>query len=274
MTFKREYLTNLILFILTVFTTVFCGTVLFGGNIKAGVVYSFCALSIFFIHEMGHYINAKRHGIEVTLPYFIPFPIGIGTMGAVIKMKSSAKDRNALMDVGAAGPLWGFGAALVTVILGMAIAPVYDAPVSKMLGPSLLYTALAYLIKGVSPDHLGVTPVLFAGWLGFFLTMINMLPIGQLDGGHVFYALFGKSNNYRKHMKTFFYAFLAWGVVCFIVYNTLTWIIFGLLLTFMGGAVHPPLDNEMVDLTLSNRIKGWGCIVMFIVTAMPVPFRA
>jgi len=266
-------LTNIILFVLTVITTVWCGSALFGGSLFAGMLYSLTVLIILFTHEMGHYINARRHGLDVTLPYFIPIPIGIGTMGAVIKMKSMANDRNALMDVGAAGPLWGFVASFVMMAIGIAITPVYDSPLSKMLGASLLYTAMSYIIKGVPPEFLAINPVIFAAWLGFFVTMLNLLPIGQLDGGHVTYAMFGKAKNFRKYMQTFFYCFIAWGIVCMFVYHSPTWIIFSLLLLLLGGSYHPPLNNEMIDLNLKNRIKGWACVIIFILTVMPSPFR-
>ena len=274
MSFQKIPLTNIILFILTVITTVVCGSKLFGNNWTAGILYSLTVLTILFTHEMGHYVNARRHGLDVTLPYFIPMPIGIGTMGAVIKMKSMANDRNALMDVGAAGPLWGFVASVIVMIIGIAITPVYPTPLSQMLGASLLYTFLSYIIKGVSPDYLAINPVLFAAWLGFFVTMLNLLPIGQLDGGHVTYAMFGKTKNFRRYMQGFFYFFMMWGIICMFIYHTPTWLIFSLLLLLLGGSNHPPLNNEMTDLTLKNRIKGWACVIIFILTVMPSPFRA
>lgn len=264
---------NYVLFFATIFTTVMCGTLMFGGSLLAGVMYSFTAISIFLIHEMGHYVNAKKHGMDITLPYFIPIPIGIGTMGAVIKMKTMPKDRNALMDTGAAGPLWGFVASVIAVIIGMALSQVHPQPVSQMCGTSLLYTAMSYIIKGVPPEYLDLNPILFGGWLGFFLTMLNMLPLGQLDGGHVIYALFGKSKNFKRYIAGFFAFFIMWGVFCFFIYHTPTWLFLALLVKVFGGPLHPPLDNEMTDLTKQNRIKGWACILIFIFTIMPTPFR-
>ena len=263
---------NYVLFFATIFTTVMCGAAMFG-SVLQGMLYSFTVMSIFLIHEMGHYIKSKKHGIDITLPYFIPVPIGLGTFGAVIRMKTMPKERNALMDTGSAGPLWGFIASIIAVAIGMILSQAYTYPVQQMFGSSLLYTAMSYVIKGVPPENLALNPVLFGGWLGFFLTMLNMLPIGQLDGGHVVYAMFGKSKNFKRYMQGFFAFFIMWGVFCLFIYHIPTWLFFALLLTMFGGPRHPPLDNEMIDLTNENKIKGWICIVIFILTIMPVPFR-
>lgn len=272
MSLRRGNLVHYLLFVITIFTTVWCGSILFGGSILEGIFFSLTTMSMILIHEMGHYLNAKRHGMNVTLPYFIPVPFGLGTFGAVIKMKSSTPDRNVLLDVGTAGPLYGFIASVVAVAIGMALASVNSQPVSQTFGVSLLYYGMAYLIKGVSPVYLSMNPVLFGGWLGLFITMINLLPVGQLDGGHVVYALFGKSRNFRKHMATFYLLFILWGAVCLFVYHASTWLIFAIMIYLMGGVTHPPLDNEMIDLTPQNQIKGKVCIAIFILTTMPSPF--
>jgi membrane-associated protease RseP (regulator of RpoE activity) len=273
MSLNKSNRLNYILFFATILTTILCGMMMFNGSLLAGIAYSFTVMSIFLIHEMGHYSNAKKHGMEITLPYFIPIPIGIGTMGAFIRMKSMPKDRNALMDTGAAGPLWGFIASIIAVAIGMIFAQAYTHPVPQMFGTSLLYTAMSYVLRGVPPEYLALNPVLFGGWLGFFLTMLNMLPIGQLDGGHVTYALFGKSKNFKRYVQGFFAFFIMWGVFCLFIYHIPTWLFFALLITVFGGSSHPPLDNEMINLTRWNQIKGWACIIAFILTVMPVPFR-
>lgn len=262
---------NYVLFFVTIFTTLYCGMALFGGSFFSGVLFSATVMAVLLVHEFGHYFNARRHGVSVTLPYFIPLPFGIGTMGAFIRMKSAIPDRNVLMDVGAGGPLWGFIASVLAVAVGMDMAQVADKSVSP-IGSSLLYSVMAYLVKGVSPEFLEMNPVLFAGWLGLFVTMLNLLPIGQLDGGHVVYALFGKSRHYAKGVRTFFLLLCLWGIICLSVYNSSTWLFFGILVYFMGGVVHPLLDNEMEDLTPQNRIKGWACALIFVLTFLPAPF--
>lgn len=271
---QKSQITNYVLFFATIFTTAWCGTKLFEGSLSAGITFSIAIMIILLVHEMGHYLNAKDHGIDTSLPYFIPLPVFIGTMGAVMFFKSRIPNRNALMDTGAAGPLCGFIVSVVALVIGMFLAPVSADPKSSFLGVSLLYYGLAYLIKGVSPAYIAVTPLVFAGWLGLFITMLNLLPIGQLDGGHVVYAMFGKSKYYPEGMKRFFQLFLAWGVICFLFYHNLTWLFFGGLIYFLGGktVLHPPVENEMVELTLWNKVKGWICLAIFILTFMPAPF--
>lgn len=265
---------HFILFFATIATTIFVGTTQLFGNLLAGIVYSFSIMTIIVSHEMGHYTQAKSHGIDATLPYFIPFPLALGTMGAVIRFKSSIPNRNALMDTGAAGPLYGFIASMIFLIGGIYIAPVLEKPESAFAGVSLLYYALVHIIKGVDPAYVPLTPFVFAGWLGLFLTMLNLIPIGQLDGGHVTYALFGKSRYYEQGTKIFFKGFLVWGVICFFMYKNLTWLLLAGLIYWLGGKTitHPPLDNEMIDLTGWNRIKGWICVVIFVLTFLPAPF--
>lgn len=263
---------NYLLFLATIFTTVYCGTMIFR-NLPAGVMFSVVIMTILLIHEMGHYLNARKHKIDVTLPYFIPIPFALGTFGAVIRIKSSVPNRNALMDMGAAGPLNGFIAAVVALILGLCFAPVYDAPEPAILSVSLLYSALAYVVRGVSPAYIGVTPLVFAGWLGCLLTMLNLLPIGQLDGGHVIYALFGKSNRYEAGISLFFKLLIGWGVIAFFHFMNPAWLFWAGLIYFLHrrNILHPPVDYEIIELTPRNRMKGWLCILIFIITFMPTP---
>ena len=270
---NNKKIIHYILFLLTLGSTIYCGTKFCGGNIIGGILYSVTIMSILLVHEMGHYINAKKNGMEVTLPYFIPLPFWLGTMGAVIQIKSKIPNRNALIETGASGPLYGFIASVVAIVVGMLISPVSTQPVSGFLGTSLLYKSLAYLVKGVHPCYIVLNPVLFAGWLGLFVTMINLLPIGQLDGGHVIYALFGKSKLYATGMNYFFKAFIVAGFVCLFLFQSPTWLFFGVLVYFLhaGNVVHPPLTNEITDLTLWNKVKGWACIIIFILTFMPKP---
>ena len=158
-------------------------------------------MAILFAHEMGHYIAARLHRIDVSPPYFIPMPLTLfGTMGAVIRMRGRIESRRALLDVGAAGPLAGMVVALPVLVYGIATSPVTPLPAAGtfiMEGRSVLYLAILYALKGPIPagHDVFLTPTAFAGWAGLLVTMINLLPIGQLDGGHVAYALLGRRQN-------------------------------------------------------------------------------
>lgn len=311
---------NIILFLSTILTTIFCGTMLFE-TVPMGVLFSFTIMSILLIHEMGHYTKARKHDLDVTLPYFLPVPFSIGTLGAFIKMRQTAPNRNVLMDVGASGPLYGFVISIIAVAIGMYIAPVLETKSviwgGVSLGDSALYAIMAYLIKGSPSAYLELNPILFAGWLGLFLTMLNLLPTGQLDGGHVVYAMFGKSKHYHQGMPIFFKLLIIWGIISTLCYQVVTWLFFGLFIAYMSSSgdyrkdsvmrliilfsfltsmftnsfhfmvgagivalfllrkagIHPPLDNEMIDLTTGNRIIGWVCSMIFILTFTPLPFK-
>lgn len=191
-----------LLFVLTCVTTTFWGA-LYAGVTEwelwwKGLAYSGPLMGILLTHEMGHYLAAKRHGIPVSLPYFIPFPFGLGTLGAVISMKGPIKSRNALIDVGAAGPLAGFVVAVIVLVIGLMLSPVEEIPpgVSTISeGNSIIYMTIKFFVKGeILPwgmRDVFLSPTALAGWLGFLVTMINLIPLGQLDGGHVAFAYFG-----------------------------------------------------------------------------------
>ena len=163
-----------------------------------GVAFAATLMGILACHEAGHFIAARRHGIDASLPYFIPLPPGIslGTLGAVIRMRAPIADRNQLLDVGAAGPLAGVAVALPLLIIGLAISPVGPPePDSMIEGNSLLYILLKLIVLGryLPADGVDVNlhPMAFAAWVGLLITFINLIPIGQLDGGHVACAVLG-----------------------------------------------------------------------------------
>jgi len=274
--FWKENKVNIILFLLTIVTTIWAGNRMFG-YLFLGGVFSAYIMTIIGIHEFGHYIHSKRNNVDCSLPYFIPAPNLLGTFGAVIKMKSSIPNRNALMEIGAAGPLYGFIPAFVAVVLGMIFGSVSSVPASVgglKLGYSILYFLLAKIIKGVGPAYIAMNPLLFAGWIGLFVTALNLLPMGQLDGGHVVYALFSKIRNYRQIAGIIFWAFVAWGIVAMLFFYTPMWLMFAAMIYFLGGRtyLHPPLDNELINLTPQNKLKGWVCLALFILTFLPAPF--
>src|SRR6185369_17137234 len=167
-----------------------------------GLSYSVPLMLILLCHELGHYFVARAHGVQASLPHFIPLPpaLGLGTMGAVIGMQQVTSDRRKLIDIGAAGPLAGLVVAVPVLIYGLSLSPVL--PVhgsSEQEGNSILYLVIKRVVTGAwLPDgthDVFLHPTAFAGWVGLLITMINLLPIGQLDGGHVAVAFFGNRYN-------------------------------------------------------------------------------
>jgi membrane-associated protease RseP (regulator of RpoE activity) len=213
--------THLLLYMATVFS-VFLAThpsnpfAFFGtSNCIDRLAFTCAIMGILTAHELGHYIAGRLHGIELTLPYFIPVPFAFGTMGAVIRMKQISK-KNALLDVGAAGPLAGIAVALPLALAGIALSEVQLIPVNQpslMLGDSLLFKALVTLIHGDIPEgqDLFLHPIGLAAWFGFLITALNLMPAGQLDGGHVVKAL-----SHRHHLlisRTIFMMLSIWGAM-------------------------------------------------------------
>ena len=214
-------------------------------------------------------MNSRRHKVVATLPYFIPFPNLFGTLGAVIKMKSRIRDKSALIDIGASGPIVGFILSVVACSIGLSMSHIVPAhrPVSgeTVLGGSLLYNFLmSVFIKGDFRTHaVDLNPVAVAGWVGLFVTSINLMPVGQLDGGHVSYAFF--PNRHRLISKIFVVALIAMGFVF------PGWFIWGFLLLFVLGTKHPPVENPYEPLDWKRRAIGIFSFLIFIATFTPVP---
>ncbi len=266
---------NIVLFVLTLASTLAVGAMQEGVNIFAqpwliykGLAFSLSIMFILLVHEMGHYFASKLHNVEATLPYFIPFPSLIGTMGAVIRIKSPIPTRKALMDIGAAGPIAGMLVALPLTFVGLKLSqvvPTQGLAGSFQLGSSLLYQFLSWLALGKLPPGHDVVlhPIAFAGWIGFFITALNLLPIGQLDGGHVAYAMLG-----RKHK------YVAWAMWGLLIVGGIFWAGWWLwaVLVLVFGIKHPPPLAATVQLDAKRKIIGWVCLALFVLTVMPVPF--
>ncbi len=272
---KQKIWINIILFILTMTTTLFAGALQEGVNplknpaqIFKGMPFSFALMGILLAHELGHYLTAKKHGLNVTLPYFIPAPSFIGTFGAFIKIRSAVRDRRVLLDVGAAGPLVGVVVSIPFLVLGLWLSEVkmVQGQMGTNLGSSLFLSFLSWLIVGPVPQGYDIVlhPVGFAGWIGLLVTSLNLLPVGQLDGGHVAYALLGEKQN--KISKFVFIAILGIGI-----FGWQGWLLWGLLLAIMGFR-HPPLMDGWVPLDPKRKIIGWLAVAIFILTFVPVPF--
>lgn len=259
----------------------------------SGWTFAVPLLVILLFHEFGHYFAARIHGIPASLPYFIPIPIMVGTFGAVIAVRERVRSRNALLDFGAAGPLAGLAVALPILALGLSMSPVEPLPETGYIqeGQSLLYIGLKYLIVGPIPAGYDVMlhPTAMAGWVGLLLTMLNLIPYGQLDGGHIAYALLGERHTHfgrwlRWGVLALFAVVLAWFVTPVImgmpghslgnaISNSLTWLVwFGLLSLIrrvQGGDAHPPTDDT--QLSPVRRWVGWTCAVLFVLLFMPTP---
>lgn len=253
---------HILLFLVTVASTVFVG----------GYVYSCAIMTILLCHEMGHYVMTRRHGIPSTLPFFIPLPLPpFGTFGAVIKMKGTITDRKALFDIGVAGPLAGFIAAVPVIIAGIKLSTVMTVsgvPSSSYmeLGEPLLFKILEPLLIGRIPEghELMLHPLAYAGWVGLFVTSLNLLPVGQLDGGHVVYAVFGRRSNW-----VYYGVILGLGVLA--VLHNIGWFTLVILLMIFGRSHPRPFDDETV---LDARRKKLAIIVLavFILSFIPAPF--
>ncbi len=202
----RRWGLPILLMVATFFSTLHVGAqMVLGANdyslsdIWSGWVFAVPLMAILMAHEFGHYIAGRIHRVDISPPFFIPMPYFLlGTMGAVIRMRGAIRSRNALLDVGAAGPLAGLVVAIPVLAYGIATSPVEPLPEAGtthylMEGRSLLYWSLLVALKGQIPSgsDIMLNPTAFAGWAGLLITMINLLPFGQLDGGHVGYALLG-----------------------------------------------------------------------------------
>jgi membrane-associated protease RseP (regulator of RpoE activity) len=274
---RKKLLLHLVLFILTFFTTVLAGALQSGVNIltepekfSEGLPFALTLMSILLAHELSHYIASRKHNVQATLPYFIPAPTLIGTFGAFIKMKSPVTTRRALLDIGISGPLAGFVISFIVTIMGLSLSkvvPVQETKEALSLGDSLLFSTLSQLLLDYKPGVQDVLlhPVAFAGWIGFFVTSLNLLPIGQLDGGHVAYALFGERHSYFSKILVpvlFLLGVFLWEGWAF-------WAIILLIL----GLKHPPIYHSEIPLDGKRRFLGWLGFFIFLITFIPQPFK-
>jgi len=265
----------LLLLVVTLGTTVWAGAAHQGINLlkeperfAVGLPYALALLGILLVHELGHYVAARRHGVDVTLPYFIPVPMGLGTFGAFIQIKGAIPDRRKLFDIGVAGPLAGLAVAIPALVWGLKAAVVAPSGPGVNLTSSLLLTWLYGLVNGstVPPDHVvRLSAVGFAGWLGLLVTALNLVPVGQLDGGHVAYALFGRHRAETLGWVAFF-LLVALGV--FVWSGWLTW---AFLIFFLSGVEHQPALNELPSPGPARRMVGAIAFVLLFVIMAPVP---
>jgi membrane-associated protease RseP (regulator of RpoE activity) len=268
------------LFLLTTFTTLLAGSIQEGGDpfrrtadLLYGIPFSFTLMTILFVHEMGHYLTSQYYGVKTSLPYFIPgpwAPHGIGTFGAFIKMRSPILQKRALLDIGAAGPFAGFFAAIIAICIGLSSSQIIRIEESAgllQLGDPLMFSWLAALMGKLPAEgfELALNSVAFSGWIGLFVTSLNLLPIGQLDGGHIAYALLGKNQRFLSGAVVvclFFLGMQGWAGWYF-------WAIMSILL----GVRHPATLDEDIPIDFQYRMRGVASLALFVVTFMPEPIR-
>lgn len=311
---RRRVRTNVVLFALTVLSTLFAGTLqslpepayvafeaslqalavppgadmtarlacawtatgrffaMIAANASYGLPFTFALLGILGVHELGHYFTARRYRLDVSLPYFIPFPNPLtGTLGAVIRIESPFASRKALFDVGIAGPLAGLAVAIPVLAVGLS-----QATLVPVLGPDtggtvfnepLLFRAMARVIVGERPPgmDLAMNPLLMAGWWGLLVTALNLLPVSQLDGGHIAYAVFGRAHRY-----------VAWGMYALAVgvaVTTSPGYLVMLVLILLMGLQHPPALDDLSDVGPRRRLLGIATLLLFFALATPNPIQ-
>lgn len=273
-----------LLFLLTVFTVLWAGAYQTNTNplvgpwnflledpraLWKGVPFAATLLGILVTHELGHYVLSRIHDVPTSLPLFMPgLPHFVGTFGAIIRMRAPLTDRRALFDIGVAGPIAGFVVAVIALVVGLRLSTVVSAPISYGLhyGEPVLFQLLSWLVLGPFPptDEVVLHPIGFAAWFGLFITSLNLLPIGQLDGGHVAYALWGERQRSVAVALVPILMLLGW-------LGWKGWFLWVGLVGIMGLA-HPPVMNPDRELGGTRLMVGWIALAIFALTFSWEPF--
>ena len=277
---------NISLLIATIITTILTGSILNMGhseiqsvanildifsinNLFSGTVFfALPLMSILFVHEMGHYFTSKKHGIKTSLPFFMPIPpilpgFNIGTFGALISSSDPMPNKKALFDVGISGPLAGFIIAIPVTAIGIAtseIVPISDFSSGEViLGSSFLFIILSNMIHTIPEGFaLNMNSTAFAGWVGLLITSINLLPAGQLDGGHIFRAVLGEKQKYVGWIAVFIMIFTGWTF-------------FAIIIVLMMGMMHPPPLNDDTDIDMKRKALFFIALAILILCFIPFP---
>lgn len=309
---KKNYLLHIGLFLVTFITTTIAGAEWTTGmagpyeidHLVVGLPYSISILFILTCHEFGHYFAAMYHKVKATLPYYIPFPpipffLNFGTIGAVIRTKTHVPTKKAMFDIGVAGPIAGFVACLIVLIYGfmnipgeeyiLAIHPDFYSPeygegaINLTFGNTLLFSFFKMIF--VNPDQFFPPmsevyhyPFLCVGWFGLFITSMNMIPVGQLDGGHIGYTLFGKEIHFKIAVVSFSILFVL-GVLG-IIESTLDyyigigwsgWLFWAVILYFIIKIEHPPIHDDS-ELDFKRMVVGYFSFFILLISFSPTPF--
>lgn len=310
--YKQKYWLHILLFVITFITTTIAGAEWITGfgntfdikELLIGLPYSVSILFMLGSHEFGHFFASKYHKVDATLPYFIPFPslegfLNFGTLGAVIRTRSPIPSKKALFDVGVAGPLAGFVACIIILVYGfthlpgidyiLAIHPDYFSPeygknaLNLEFGNTLLYYFMQEIFTDGSQfvppmSEIYHYPYLCVGWFGLFVTAMNLIPVGQLDGGHIAYAVFGE----KKHLaiaSISMIMLIILGVGGFITsfmnlnfeFGWSGWLFWAFILYFFIKVQHPPIYDEE-ELDSKRKIIGYISLLIFVISFSPNPF--
>ncbi len=309
---KKNYLLHIGLFLLTFITTTIAGAEWVSGSagpydinlLLKGLPYSFSILFIIGTHEFGHYFAAMYHKVKATLPFFIPFPsipgfLNFGTMGAVIKTKSPVTTKKAMFDIGVAGPIAGFAACLIVLVYGfthvpgqeylLAIHPDYFSPdfgknaIELRFGDTMLFSFLKMIFVSKSQFFPPMSevyhyPYLCVGWFGLFITAMNMIPVGQLDGGHIAYTMFGEKDHYKIAVICFSILFVLGTLGLVESYFDLPftigwagWLFWALVLFFVIRLKHPPIP-DYTPLSAGRMAMGYFSFLILVISFSPTPF--
>lgn len=267
-----------LLFGLTLVSCLFAGAQMVEGlnavnwNLLDGLPYAVSLLAILGAHELGHYFTARRLGSPTSLPYFVPMPLGFGTLGAVINMVAPPRNRRHLLAIAVAGPLAGLAVAIPVLFIGLRLSRIEPLPLGtgySMEGNSILYAAMKYIVFGQLLPSNGmdvfIHQIAFAGWAGLLVTGLNLIPAGQLDGGHIVFALFG-----QKIANIFLWAVLA--VLAALAFFWRGWVVWVVLIFFLGRLRVEPLD-DVTQLTNWQRGLALVMILIFFLLFTPIPMR-
>jgi membrane-associated protease RseP (regulator of RpoE activity) len=267
---RRVYL-PIALFVATCASTYYAYQWWEQSSVGEALKYSLSIMAILLCHEMGHFIQTLRYRVYASLPYFIPIPFTpIGTLGAVIGMEARVGDRKAVFDIGISGPLAGLVPTLIFSVIGVAHAHYQPSPLFPSgglhFGEPIILEWIEHWIKGPAPagQDLVLNPMLFAGWVGLLITSLNLMPVGQLDGGHILYALMPR----KAHRVA--WLFLISAIAAMIYFGLMNWILMAVLVLFMGPR-HPPTANDDVPLGATRIILGWLTLAFVVIGFTPRP---
>ncbi len=276
---KERRWINVVLAMATFFTTMVVGSLLFGvdpfsspSQVIRGLPFTIAIMTVLGSHEAGHYIIAKKHGMNTSLPYFIPFPSMIGTMGAVIKHRGPIPSRKALFDVGVSGPLIGLIVSVIVTVIGLLQPPIaLEGGFQVELGIPPLFEFITRFIP--MDESAGLHPVAFAGWVGMLVTALNLIPAGQLDGGHVLRAMLGEKASRVSTILPFMLISLGFYVTYFKGQDGFLWVFWGLVLSFFAAAGHPAPLNDEIPLGKWRMMLGVMTFILGMLCITLVPFQ-
>ena len=246
----------------------------FAALLVRGFWYSGTILAILGCHELGHYFACRYYDVDASLPFFIPVPILLtGTMGAFIRIREPIPQKRMLFDIGIAGPIAGFLVAVPALFLGIAMSHVVKLPetfTGYELGEPLLFKLASWLLWGSTPDgySLNLHPIAFAAWFGLLATALNLFPIGQLDGGHISYAVLGSRSTYVTFATVAGAIGLSSFASSWIVWTTLT-----IVMLIVFGPRHPRVADEHMPLDRTRQLLALFALIMFILCFTPAPIR-